>query len=76
MQEQQAEKARVYDAHYLNRLLVLFVGLIFTVFYVETMLTPSLPSITHEFGISIAQASLLIAFYAMAGTALVGLVAV
>ena len=71
LQEQQAEKARVYDAHYLNRLLVLFVGVIFTVFYVETMLTPSLPSITHEFGISIAQASLLIAFYAMSGTALV-----
>jgi MFS family permease len=46
----------------------------FTVFYIETMLTPSLPSITHEFGISIAQASLLIAFYAMSGTALVPVV--
>ena len=71
LQEPQAEKAHVYDAHYRNRLLVLLVGVMFTVFYIETMITPSLPSFTTEFGVSIAQASLVIAFYAMSGTALV-----
>jgi MFS family permease len=59
------------DSSYLNRLLVLLVGLMFIVFYIETMITPSLPSIRTEFGVSIAQASLVIAFYAMSGTALV-----
>ena len=71
MQPQQAEASLTFDQRYLNRLLLLFVGLMFTVFYVETMLTPTLPSITSEFHISIAQASLLISLYAMSGTALV-----
>jgi MFS family permease len=71
MQPQQAEDTRAFDQRYLNRLLLIFVGLMFTVFYIETMLTPTLPSITSEFHISIAEASLLISLYAMSGTALV-----
>lgn len=71
MQNQVVETGRVFDSGYLNRLLILFVGLMFTVFYVETMLTPSLPYIASEFNTSIAQTTLLIALYAMTGTALV-----
>ncbi len=65
------EKRLTPDSSYLNRLLALSVGLMFIVFYIETMITPSLPYIRTEFGISIAQASLVIALYAMSGTALV-----
>jgi hypothetical protein len=46
LQGQQTEKAQIYDAHYRNRLLVLLVGLMFIVFYIEPMIIPSLPSIT------------------------------
>lgn len=71
MQSQTSTANQLSDPHYLNRLLALFVSLMFIVFYIETMITPSLPSIRSEFGVSIAQASLVIAFYAMSGTALV-----
>lgn len=59
------------DSGYLNRLLFLFVGLVFIVYYVETMLVPSLPAIAAEFGTTVSQVSLTIAVYAVSGTALV-----
>lgn len=40
------------------------------VLYIEGMLTPSLPTIASNFGVSIAQVSLVLALYAVSGTAL------
>ena len=71
MQTQPEEIPQPLSQGYLNRLLVLIIGLIFIVYYVEAMLTPSLYAIASEFDVSIGQVSLTIALYAMSGTALV-----
>jgi MFS family permease len=63
-----------FDLSYANRALILFSGLVAIVLYIEGMLTPSLPSIASEFGVTIAQVSLVIALYAVSGTALIPIV--
>lgn len=52
----------------------MFSGLVAIVLYIEGMLTPSLPSIASDFGVTIAQVSLVIALYAVSGTALIPVV--
>jgi MFS family permease len=70
-QEVTAKETPSSDPSYLNRLLLLFVGLVFITFYVEMMLVSSLLAIATEFGTSISQVSLVVALYGMSGTALV-----
>lgn len=59
-----------YDPRYARRAMLLLAGLILIVLYVEGMLTPSLPYIASEFGVTSSQVSLVLAFYAVSGTAL------
>lgn len=58
------------DARYAVKIMLLLAGLIMIVMYIEGMLTPSLPSIAHEFKISTAEVSLVLAMYLVSGTAL------
>jgi MFS family permease len=44
------------------------------IIYVDTMLTPALPSISAEYGVSIAQTSLLISLYTVFGVAIMPIV--
>lgn len=59
-----------YDQPYARRAMILLACLILVVLYVEGMLTPSLPFIAAEFGVTSSQVSLVLAFYAVSGTAL------
>ena len=61
---------RAFDRSYANRILLLFALLAAFVMYVDIMLTPSLPSISKQYGISDAEASLIISLYTVFGTAL------
>jgi len=67
---QNAEPRREFDSNYAYRTLFLFSGLVITVLYIEGMLTPSLPAIQSEFGVTAAQVSLILALYSVSGTAL------
>ncbi len=62
--------AASYDPRYSRRAMSLLAGLILIVLYVEGMLTPSLPHIASEFSVTSSQVSLVLAFYAVSGTAL------
>jgi MFS family permease len=59
-----------YDNAYANRVLFLLAGLVTLVLYVEGMLTPSLPNIESDFGITASQASLILSSYLVTGVAL------
>lgn len=59
-----------YDLGYANRTLFLFAGFAIFVMYVESMLTPSLPAIASEYGISASQVSLVLSMYMVSGVAL------
>ncbi len=67
---QPAAAPHEFDSKYAYRTLLLFAGLVITVLYVEGMLTPSLPAIQSEFGVSASQVSLVLALYSVSGTAL------
>ncbi len=58
-----------YDRKYAYKVMGILVGLVLTVMYVEGMLTPSLPSIEHDFSITAAQASLILSMYMVGGVA-------
>ncbi len=67
----QEEKQKLqYDKKYTNRVMLILAFLVMTVMYVEGMLTPSLPSIAHDFNISISQVSLVLSVYLVSGVAL------
>jgi MFS family permease len=67
MQEQTTQE---FDSGYANRTLLLFGGFAVFVMYVESMLTPSLPSIASEFNVSASQVSLVLSMYMVSGVAL------
>jgi MFS family permease len=60
----------VYDLGYANRTLFLFAGFAIFVMYVESMLTPSLPVIASDFGVSASQVSLVLSMYLVGGVAM------
>ena len=51
---------QAFDSGYANRALVLLAVVAALIIYVDTMLTPALPKIVAEYGVTIDQASLLI----------------
>lgn len=59
-----------FDRAYANRVMVLLMGIVMTVLYIEGMLTPSLPTIQADFRVDAAQVSLIISAYAISGVAL------
>jgi MFS family permease len=73
-QQSQAGISGEYDVGYTNRLLVFYPSLNFITYYIQTMLLTSLPAIASDFGVSIAQVTLVTALYAVSGTALVPVV--
>ncbi len=54
--------------------MVFYPSLTFLIYYIELMLFPSLPAIASEFGVSIAEVSLVTALYAVSGTAMAPLI--
>jgi len=60
-----------FDVGYANRALVLLSVVAALIFYVDTMLTPALPKIVAEYGISIDHASLIISLYTVFGVAVI-----
>ena len=65
-----AQGQMVFDSAYTTRILLLLAGLVSLILYVEGMLTPSLPQIESEFGITASQASLILSSYLVVGVAL------
>ena len=63
-----------FDRSYANRTLVLLALIPALILYVDTMLTPALPTIAKEYGVSIAQTSLLISLYTVFGVAIMPIV--
>ena len=61
--------AEQYDRKYSYKVMGILVGLVLIVMYIEGMLTPSLPSIEGDFGITAAQASLVLSMYMVGGVA-------
>ncbi|MGA2875047.1 MAG: MFS transporter [Nitrososphaerales archaeon] len=62
---------QTFDRAYANRALVLLALVAAFIFYADTMLTPALPKIVTEYGVSISQASLLISLYTVFGVAVI-----
>jgi len=63
-----------FDKSYANRTLVLLALIPGLIIYVDMMLTPALPTISAEYGVSIAQTSLLISLYTVFGVAIMPIV--
>lgn len=63
-----------YDRKYAYQVMGILVGLVLIVMYIEGMLTPSLPSIEHDFAITPAQASLVLSMYMVGGVAITPIV--
>lgn len=59
-----------FNSRYAYRVMMIFVGLVLVVMYVEGMLTPSLPSIASTFHVTEAQVSLILSTYLVGGVAL------
>ena len=59
-----------YDKKYTSLIMMILAMLILVVMYIEGMLTPSLPSIAKDFGVSISQVSLVLSVYLVTGVAL------
>lgn len=58
-----------FDARYARTVMIILAMLVIIVMYVEGMLTPSLPSIAHDFNVSISQVSLVLSTYLVGGVA-------
>ncbi|MGI0151235.1 MAG: MFS transporter, partial [Thermoplasmata archaeon] len=65
-----AKTLETFDRRYANRVMIVLMGIVMIVLYIEGMLTPSLFTIQRDFGIDSAQASLIISVYAISGVAL------
>jgi len=66
-----SEPGQEFDVGYANRALVLLSVMAALIFYVDTMLTPALPKIVAEYGVSIDHASLIISLYTVFGVAVI-----
>lgn len=62
---------QAFDRGYANRALVLLSVVTGLIGYVDIMLTPALPKIVAQYGVSIDQASLLISLYTVLGVAVI-----
>jgi len=62
-------EGRGFDRGYANRALVLLSLIAALVVYIDTMLTPALPTIAREYHVDIATTSLLISLYTVFGVA-------
>ena len=62
---------QAFDSGYANRVLVLLSVVAGLIVYVDIMLTPALPKIVTEYGVTIDQASLLISLYTVLGVAVI-----
>jgi MFS family permease len=69
-----AEGEQKFDLKYANKALVLLSLLAAFIVYIDTMLTPALPKIVTEYGVTIAQASLLISLYTVLGVAVIPII--
>jgi MFS family permease len=65
---------QTFDRAYANRTLALLALIPALIIYVDTMLTPALPRISAEYGVSIAQTSLLISLYVVFGVAVMPII--
>ena len=65
------EYEQTFDRGYASRSLVLLSVVCGLIGYVDIMLTPALPKIVAEYGVSIDQASLLISLYTVLGVAVI-----
>jgi len=63
-----------FDRRYANRALVLLSLIAALVMYIDTMLTPALPTIAREYHVDIATTSLLISLYTVFGVAVMPMV--
>ncbi len=63
------KEARAFSESYANRVIILFSILAAFVLFVDIMLTPSLPKISSQYKVSIAEVSLIISLYTVFGTA-------
>ena len=62
---------QAFDSGYANRALILLSVVAGLIVYVDIMLTPALPKIVTEYGVTIDQASLLISLYTVLGVAVI-----
>ena len=65
-----ARTAETFDRRYTWKVMAIMAVLVMTVMYIEGMLTPSLPSIAGDFGVSVSQVSLVLSVYLVTGVAL------
>lgn len=63
-----------FDGAYANRALILLSLTTALITYVDIMLTPALPTIASEYGVSIAQTSLVISLYTVFGVAVMPII--
>lgn len=63
-----------YNRRYAYSVIGILASLVILVMYIEGMLTPSLPSIEHDFSITPAQASLVLSMYMVGGVAITPIV--
>ena len=66
-----SESGQEFDVGYADRALVLLSVVAGLIFYVDTMLTPALPKLVADYGISIDHASLIISLYTVFGVAVI-----
>lgn len=62
--------AETFDSSYTWKVMALMAAMVMTVMYIEGMLTPSLPQIQTEFGVTYSQVSLVLSAYLLTGVAL------
>ena len=65
-----ASNGKPFDRAYARRVMVLLACVVTLVLYIEGMLTPSLPTIQQEFGVSYGQTTLILSSYIVVGVAL------
>ncbi len=65
-----AKTMETFDSAYAYRIILIMIGVVMIVMYVEGMLTPSLPQIMSEFGVGYSQVSLVLSAYLVTGVAL------
>lgn len=66
-----AKTVETFDSAYAYRIILIMIGLVMIVMYIEGMLTPSLPQIQQDFNITdVSQVSLVLSAYLVTGVAL------
>jgi MFS family permease len=63
-----------FDRRYANRALLILSLLAALIVYIDVMLTPALPTIASEYGVSIAETSLIISLYTVFGVAVMPII--